>query len=193
MNLLDTTTRTRLDCHRAEAFVEGRRPLWASRLSPEVEPLSWRHFHLLLAMGHPLLGQDAEGRPLPQHRHALAVALWVCSGQRRSLRYWRVRLWLNRPGQVAAALRRHLADAFTEQQSGEASGEYPPAYFLAQLTVSFARLGLIRSYRQLLDMPVAVSYQLLNAATGENPTLVKAKGEYLRRQRAEKLKREAAL
>lgn len=195
----------RIQRHRDEAFVDCLRPLWLSRWAPRVAVLTWRRVHHLSGEENPLLDFNISRWLLS--RRALLRALYLCSpafrpdgrGWRRFrlLHGWRV--WVQRE-RIASGLRAYIREAFAEQLRGPQAAEFPAAHWLADRAVLFAGRGLIADWSGVLDMPVAVSNQLVNSIVGHrpsgspagepawNPAQDKANGEYLRRKKAARLK-----
>lgn len=207
--------RERIEQHREEAFVELPRPLWLrpdlgrfSRVGPFVAPLTWRRLHQLQGEGNRILSADILGMPGVE----ILRALWILSPDYRpTARAFRRFLWCHTLGltllrnrwRLVKYIRAHIDDAFMERTvassaSGDGSGDVdiPSAHYLAQLIVSMGSLGLCRHPADVLDLPVAMTFQILNSAYGHssqpgeprwNLAQDRANGERLRRLKRERM------
>lgn len=165
-------------------------------LGPTVVPLTWLRYHHLIGEGNPILGG-------PLDPESVIRALWILSpdwsASRRDWARFRRRHIRHYQARIGLALRAHVQEAFLEAPkttpTGAAGGtpDYPASSFLGQLVHYFAKVyGWPRA--EVLHMPVAVSYQLYNAATGGRSTpdgpafnriADQANGERIRRKTAE--------
>lgn len=169
-----------IERHRDEAFIECARPLWIKpgwfgpSVGPPVMPLTWIRYHQLCGEQHAVLLPD----PGAIDRDALLRTLWVLSPSfshsRIAWRIYKLRNYLcaliNRK-QLQASLRLYIIDAFLESgasssNNAPADSSFPASHLLGGIISCFAKL-YSWSRRDILEMPIAQSYQLLNTFSGQ--------------------------
>ena len=171
-----------IERHRDEAFIECPRPLWIKpgwfgpSVGPPVVPLSWIRYHQLCGEQHRVLLPNPGSIP----RIELLRTLWVLSPgfshSRLAWRLYRLRHYccaLFKRRQLQHALRLYIIDAFLESGASNRSSSgaaadtsFPAAHLLGGIIGCFAKL-YSWSRRDILEMPIAQSYQLLNAFSGQ--------------------------